>query len=104
MQRRATKAEQDNERLSKDLNDRMTLVNDLLAAQDGKSPSPPTKTKDPERNDLCVICMEKPRDLLIKPCNHFILCGDCGDNKSKVIKDCPICRQHITKRQTVILS
>lgn len=40
----------------------------------------------------CIICMEEPKSTIFAPCGHFYSCQDC----SKRIKQCPICRSHIT--------
>ena len=34
----------------------------------------------------CVVCMEARRSIVLRPCNHYILCQGCRDQDS-----CPIC-------------
>ena len=45
-----------------------------------------------ERNKCCV-CMERPCDVVLKPCGHARFCKRCMDNAS--ISGCPICRSSI---------
>ena len=43
-----------------------------------------------EEANLCIICCEKPRSVLPKPCLHLSCCKKCFDSLKK--KECPICR------------
>jgi hypothetical protein len=36
----------------------------------------------------CVICLERPRDRILLPCNHFVLCQICS---SQIQGVCPVC-------------
>ena len=40
---------------------------------------------------LCVVCLDNPRKLIIKPCNHYCLCEQCR----KHLISCPICTGRI---------
>jgi len=46
--------------------------------------------KSDEAN-LCIICCEKPRSVLPKPCLHLSCCKKCFDSLKK--RECPICRE-----------
>ncbi len=50
---------------------------DVVAAADDKS--------------LCIICFERPINVVFIPCGHFGACFTCGH----VLKQCPFCRQLI---------
>ena len=26
----------------------------------------------------CVVCMEQPRSVVLRPCNHFVCCSECS--------------------------
>ncbi|KAF7489994.1 hypothetical protein SSS_05228 [Sarcoptes scabiei] len=41
----------------------------------------------------CKICWEKVIDCVLLDCGHMITCTDCG----KVLSECPICRQFISR-------
>jgi hypothetical protein len=36
----------------------------------------------------CVICYDRPAEVILKKCNHFILCTVC----SHTLTECPVCR------------
>lgn len=42
----------------------------------------------------CLVCSQRPRDTLLKPCNHVIGCEAC----SARCKRCLICKRDITER------
>jgi energy-coupling factor transporter ATP-binding protein EcfA2 len=44
---------------------------------------------------LCFVCMEKPPNQRLKPCNHTGLCGDCAQVLIVLGKNCPLCRAPI---------
>nr|XP_027202502.1 E3 ubiquitin-protein ligase RNF34-like [Dermatophagoides pteronyssinus] len=41
----------------------------------------------------CKICWEKVIDCVLLDCGHMLTCTECG----KVLSECPICRQFITR-------
>ncbi len=49
-----------------------------------------------ERN-LCVICQDAQKTILLRPCNHLCLCGNCASNVTAV-RRCPLCNTTITER------
>eukprot|EP00928_Gymnodinium_smaydae_P037336 TRINITY_DN2593_c0_g1_i1.p1 TRINITY_DN2593_c0_g1~~TRINITY_DN2593_c0_g1_i1.p1 ORF type:complete len:490 (+),score=38.33 TRINITY_DN2593_c0_g1_i1:172-1470(+) len=56
-------------------------------------------TKEQELGQhLCLLCFEAPRDLLIQPCGHLIICRRCWVRAGL---KCPVCRQRITSYQRV---
>lgn len=42
----------------------------------------------------CVVCFERKRSLLLRPCSHMCLCDTCGH----VVKECPLCRETVSER------
>ncbi len=50
---------------------------------------------------LCVVCMEKKRQFILKPCNHYCVCNDC---KNSLKNKCPLCRKHIQKYEKLFVS
>ena len=44
----------------------------------------------------CVVCMDRPRDVMLLPCGHAHLCQQCV-NVLPTPKRCPMCRASITK-------
>lgn len=54
--------------------------------------------------NVCVICLDAPRTVLIMNCMHLALCKTCSDTVEKSNdKSCPICKQNIVKMQPVLL-
>jgi len=55
--------------------------------------------KDPGKR--CVICLDKKRDTLIKPCKHICLCTGCARGLENSIRNytcaCPICREPVKR-------
>ena len=48
---------------------------------------------------LCVICCDLPKAVVLMPCRHLCLCEPCSKNKK--VKQCPICRKQISDRISV---
>lgn len=57
--------------------------------------APPLKKEEnkDESND-CVICMERPREIVLIPCGHLNFCLEC----IKKLKTCPSCRKEIVEK------
>lgn len=42
----------------------------------------------------CIICVDRPRNIILKPCLHFSMCAACyGSLRRKI---CPVCKKNIT--------
>lgn len=57
------------------------------------SSSPPTSSSSSSydndgRQQRCVVCLSKDRDVLTLPCRHLATCYECCDR----LKKCPVCR------------
>lgn len=56
------------------------------------SETQPLETSDSTVSNFnCVICLSKPRELILFDCGHVCLCMDCLEKLSSPI--CPVCRQ-----------
>lgn len=53
-----------------------------------------------QEENQCKICMDCERDTLFEPCGHLFTCRSCAS----MLRDCPICRQHIRKFHRVYKS
>lgn len=54
--------------------------------------------EDGQINLLCVICCDKPRQVLIEPCRHLLLCENCMNRISNLNNNnmiCPNCARQI---------
>lgn len=50
-----------------------------------------------DESKICIICMDKAKNVLIEPCNHLCVCTQCVAQ----IARCPICRVPITAHRVV---
>ena len=50
--------------------------------------------------NTCVICMERKRKCVARPCKHFSFCITCV---TKELKTCPVCREPITGMERLYL-
>lgn len=50
---------------------------------------------------LCLVCMERKRHLLLRPCNHFCVCNTC---KPSLQNKCPICGKIVKKYEKIYIS
>ncbi|KAI8429600.1 hypothetical protein MSG28_000198 [Choristoneura fumiferana] len=50
---------------------------------------------------LCVVCAENPKEIILLPCGHVCLCEDCSDN---IQEACPICRERIHSRAPAFIT
>jgi len=48
---------------------------------------------------LCVVCMERKREILFVECRHYVSCSICSSRLTK----CPLCRVDIVKMTEVIM-
>lgn len=50
-----------------------------------------------QRLPQCVICLDKEKDILLKPCRHFCVCSRCAP----LLLECPVCRLPIEDREKI---
>merc|ERR1712218_505653 len=60
------------------------------------------KNKELEERNLCKVCMEAEICFVFLPCGHLCTCENCAVNGN--LKDCPICRVKIEKRNKTFIS
>lgn len=54
----------------------------------------------PPKSYECAVCLEAPKQVILRPCKHLCVCANCSARLSK----CPICMAHIEVKETVYLS
>jgi hypothetical protein len=60
----------------------------------GSSVGPPAAP--PSDEEMCVLCLDAPKDHIITPCGHQCVCGACAEKLKRVKRPtCPICREPI---------
>ena len=52
-----------------------------------------------DQNDLCVVCWESIKCMVLVPCGHFCLCTSCSLQLKA--DECPLCREDILHKQYV---
>ena len=52
--------------------------------------------KERESNQ-CVVCMDRPRSMMMVPCKHFCVCETC----SSKLRKCPLCNRHFSKVEKI---
>jgi len=58
----------------------------------------PTQTGGRQELDqLCVVCMENPKEMAYDPCGHICACSVCTDKIIGKNGQCPMCKTTITK-------
>jgi len=57
------------------------------------------KVEPLKEEELCVICLDKKKEILLLPCKHLCLCLNCSNS----INDCPLCRMVVTSKTSVYL-
>lgn len=44
-------------------------------------------------NNLCCICLDAPKSVLVLPCKHFCVCANCvRGGHGRTLRQCPVCR------------
>ena len=59
------------------------------------------KNKELEDARLCKVCMEDEISYVFLPCGHLCTCENCAVNGN--LKDCPLCRVKIEKRNKIFM-
>ena len=54
-----------------------------------------------EEENLCIICEEATKRVVLLPCKHLCLCSACS--KLEQVTDCPMCRTKISDRMEVFM-
>ena len=55
------------------------------------------KLQKEEESKQCVVCMDQPKELMIRPCNHYCVCQACARRLQK----CPMCNGLINRAERV---
>jgi hypothetical protein len=57
--------------------------------------------EDIDENQLCVVCLENPREEVLVPCGHWVMCSECCAEIKSSSNECPMCRQEIIESAAV---
>lgn len=70
-----------------------TIVSNEFASKASEQQNPPRVNRIDADSNQCNICCERPKDIVLRPCRHLYLCGDCLPRFREHESRCPICRQ-----------
>ena len=56
------------------------------------------RTERGQRAVSCVVCLDKEKTILLRPCNHLCICESCMG----AVQTCPLCRQNIQEKISVM--
>ncbi|PAA65561.1 hypothetical protein BOX15_Mlig016736g2, partial [Macrostomum lignano] len=59
-------------------------------------------TKEVSEQLQCVVCLDRERNIMLQPCNHFCLCDACHQRLKRRV--CPICNRPIASVLPVFVS
>lgn len=54
-------------------------------------------------SNLCIICQDRDRCVVLFPCRHLCLCVECAREISSYQNDCPLCRTRISQKINVFV-
>ena len=60
----------------------------VISVPDDAPPAAP----EPEGDSSCVVCLERPRSVVLLPCRHLGLCETCAPG----LATCPLCRETVS--------
>lgn len=62
------------------------------------------QTQEINEDNLCIICQDEKKNIVLLPCAHLCLCGNCVEQILKSNKrQCPLCNGRITQHHKVFL-
>lgn len=57
--------------------------------------------EDYSEAQLCIVCKENPKEVILLPCGHVCVCEDCNEDISNL---CPVCRTEIQSRNPAYIT
>lgn len=60
---------------------------------------------EPDARRACVVCCEKSRRILLRPCNHVCMCAACARRlyETRRLEVCPVCRASVSGVELVFI-
>ena len=70
--------------------------------REGLPPSSPALglegREEEDQSRLCIVCMDREKKVLLRPCCHYCVCEDCSKRLRGV---CPVCREVIQRSEVI---
>lgn len=54
-----------------------------------------------EVEDLCIICLDAPPQVVFHPCLHAVVCTTCAQRVQAATSECPLCRSKLHSAQAL---
>ena len=54
-----------------------------------------------EAQATCVVCLTRPSQMLIQPCRHLCMCGECVSRGGQALSRCPVCRGNVSRIERI---
>lgn len=51
--------------------------------------------------EICVVCKENPKEIIVRPCGHVCLCEDCSE---RITNLCPVCKSTIENKEAAFIA
>ena len=93
--------EQENTKIKNEIIPSMEKIMEKFEAKNKELEKLKIKKKELEEARLCKVCMDAEISFVFLPCGHPCTCENCAVNGN--LKDCPICRVKIEKRNKIFL-
>ena len=45
--------------------------------------------------EKCCVCMDREKNIVLLPCQHYIMCEQCADKSGQRENVCPVCRTEV---------
>ncbi|XP_026466075.1 mitochondrial E3 ubiquitin protein ligase 1-like, partial [Ctenocephalides felis] len=59
------------------------------------------RDKNLSGDQLCIVCVHNPKEIILLPCGHVCLCEDCS---TQITDACPVCREAIEQKAAAYIS
>ena len=79
----------------------------LGSGEGGATTSQPAAAAETMHEDnnrwLCVVCLEAEKSVVLLPCAHMCMCGDCTESLMANTRQClcPVCRGPVATTQRI---
>ncbi len=92
--------------LSHTMDSNLLLLETGVTAGIGLGTEDEEDVAEPQGNPglVCIVCLApRERTIMLRPCNHAMLCAPCNDQLAAQNSSCPYCRGNVTERVEVYL-
>jgi len=59
------------------------------------------KDESGSNDNVCLVCIDNPKNIVLKPCSHMCICDVCAEPMLRTGQKCPVCRTKIEEIERV---